>query len=198
MFEASLSWITLEMAENFSTALDNFIETYRNTALQNDALQIDYDSEWHSECVQNPPENGQVAQWRPILQGTVNTFAAMAEALELSIPIEFELLFTRYWSEHLDATAEQGDLTLLQVWNQDDFERLQQNLIGHVLMKRRLKQPETLFFAVTDQEDFIISLEHHSGHVVVEQVGKKPHIKLADSLLAFIQTLKPNPVHNAI
>lgn len=65
-------------------------------------------------------------------------------------------------------------------------------------MKRRLKQPETLFFAVTDQEDFIISLEHHSGHVVVEQVGKKPHIKLADSLLAFIQTLKPNPVHNAI
>lgn len=181
------------MAENFTIAIDDFVQGYCNQSLQAGGRLTEYDINWPSACIQGSPENGDRVEWQPILQGNINNLDAMAAALELSIPAEFEQLFCRYWSDHLDATAEQGNLTLLQVWNQEDFERLQQNLIGHVLMKRRLKQPETLFFAVTDQEDFVISLELSSGTVVVEQVGKNPHKKLADSLLAFIKTLTPNP-----
>ena len=180
------------MAENIITALDNFIDNFCILGEQQGGLAIEYDSDWQSECLQSHSEDGQMALWKPTLQKVNNTFDSMANALEMEIDPQFEDLFTRYWSEHLDANTAQGNLTLLQVWNQDDFERLQQNLIGHVLMKRRLKQPETLFFAVTDQEDFIISVEQLSGHVVVEQVGKKPHITLADNLADFIETLTPN------
>lgn len=180
------------MAENIDTVLDKFIHRYCAAAEEQGGLQVEYDREWPSDCIQNSPESGEMALWKPILQTNTSNFQAMYDALELTISDEFESLFTRYWSDHLGAITEQGKMTLLQVWNQDDFERLQQNLIGHVLMKRRLKQPETLFFGVTDQEDFIISLEHHSGHVVVEQVGKKPHLKLADSLVEFINKLEPD------
>lgn len=180
------------MSEKIKSALDQFILKYCSVADEQGGLQTEYDSDWPSECIKYLPEKEDLVTWKPIKQSQNNNFESMSNALELSIPQEFEVLFTRYWSEHLNAVSDQGKLTLLQVWNQDDFERLQQNLIGHVLMKRRLKQPETLFFAVTDQEDFIISLEHQSGHIVVEQVGKKPHLKLADSLIEFLNMLTPD------
>jgi SecY interacting protein Syd len=82
-------------------------------------------------------------------------------------------------------------LSLLFAWNKDDFERLQENLIGHILMKRRLKQEETVFFAVTDEEDMIISVDNASGSVWVERVGCKPHKQLSDSLAQFISQLTP-------
>ena len=99
--------------------------------------------------------------------------------------------FTCYYAESVDAECEEGRLSLLFPWNQDDFARLQENIIGHILMKRKLKQPETVFFAVTDQEDFILSIENETGAVWVEQVGKAPHKKLSDNLTDFIQQLTP-------
>ena len=58
-------------------------------------------------------------------------------------------------------------------------------------MKQKLKQAETVFFAVTDEEDMIISLDNSSGEVWVERVGCKPHKKLSDSLVDFISQLTP-------
>ena len=84
-----------------------------------------------------------------------------------------------------------GNLQLLLPWNQDDMVRLQQNLVGHVLMKRRLDQPETLFFAVTDEEDFILSVDNQSGEVVLEQVGLLPQEVLAPDLASFLASLEP-------
>ena len=75
-------------------------------------------------------------------------------------------LFCRYFSHDINATAEQGGLTLLQAWNEEDFDRLQKNLIAHVLMKRRLKQADTLFFALTDEEDLLLSILLETGEVV--------------------------------
>jgi SecY interacting protein Syd len=80
---------------------------------------------------------------------------------------------------------------LLQVWNEQDFERLLQNLIGHALMKRRLEQPMTLFFAVTDDEDYILSLENDTGRVMLERVGLEPQEMLADNLAQFLSSLEP-------
>ena len=58
-------------------------------------------------------------------------------------------------------------------------------------MKQRLKQTETVFFAVTDEEDIIISIDNANGEVWVERVGCKPHKKLSDSLANFIEQLTP-------
>lgn len=51
--------------------------------------------------------------------------------------------------------------------------RLQENLIGHLIMKRRLKQTPTLFIAATESEQEIISLCNLSGEVILEQPGTK-------------------------
>ena len=75
--------------------------------------------------------------------------------------------------------------------SEEDFERLQQNLIGHLLMKQRLKQPPTLFFGLTDEDDFILSVDNASGEVVLEQVGKLPTRCLAPDLATFVDGLTP-------
>ena len=80
---------------------------------------------------------------------------------------------------------------MLQVVNSEDFERLQQNLIGHLLMKQRLRQAPTLFFGLTDEEDFILTVVNESGEVALEQVGREPANILAPSLAVFIEQLTP-------
>ena len=96
------------------------------------------------------------------------------------------------FSDSLDASCAEGDLSLLFAWSAKDFARLQENIIGHILMKQRLKQAETIFFAVTNEEDMIISLDNNTGEVWVEQVGCKPHKKISDSLVEFIGQLTPS------
>jgi SecY interacting protein Syd len=59
-------------------------------------------------------------------------------------------------------------------------------------MKRRLKQPETLFIALTDEDDFILTVDNASGEVVLEQVGLLPKEVVAPNLEVFIQSLQPS------
>ena len=77
------------------------------------------------------------------------------------------------------------------LWHPGDFIRLQQNLIAHVLMKRRLKQRETLFFAVTDEEDSMLSVLNSTGEVYLEQTGQEVKQLLAPDLLSFLRQLSP-------
>jgi SecY interacting protein Syd len=58
-------------------------------------------------------------------------------------------------------------------------------------MKKKLKQPLTLFFAITDDESMILSLDNENGEVWVEKVGCEAHKKVANSLIDFIQSLTP-------
>jgi SecY interacting protein Syd len=86
------------------------------------------------------------------------------------------------FSGEITTKSSDGELSLLFAWNEEDFARLQENIIGHIMMKQRLKQAETIFFAVTDEEDIIISVDNATGEVWAERVGCKPHKKVADSL----------------
>ncbi|PKC28332.1 hypothetical protein V462_23465 [Pantoea ananatis 15320] len=89
------------------------------------------------------------------------------------------------------ATHDQIRLTLLQVWSEEDFVRLQENLIGHLVMQRRLKQAPTLFIATTDSEENIISLCNLSGHVILETPGRKHRQTLAPDIPSFLNDLQP-------
>ena len=182
------------LAEN----LDSFINAYIDLA-GDDKRQLltEFDADWLSPCLLfselqlTDVTTGEQMAWRPQLQPANSHLGDLAKALEIDIHPQLETLFCRYYSHDLPATTERGDLDLLQAWNQDDFERLQKNLISHVLMKRRLKQPETLFFATTDQDDFIICVDVASGNVMLEQVGKVAEEVLARDLDTFIKTLRP-------
>jgi SecY interacting protein Syd len=158
---------------------------------------VEQDDEWPSPCEQETTEKtpspaGKV-YWQPtaIEKSEELSFENVESALELTLHNDIKTYFTLLYSESLDARCDEGELSLLFAWNKNDFQRLQENLIGHILMKRRLKQQETIFFAVTDEEDTIISIDNTSGSVWVERVGCKPHKQLSDSLAQFISQLTP-------
>lgn len=82
-------------------------------------------------------------------------------------------------------------VSLVQPWNEKDFEQLQKNLVAHVLMLRRLKLPVTLFLATVPNELQVISLNNETGEVLLEQLGQSTRWVLARSLPEFLQKLSP-------
>ncbi len=189
------------MSNPLVETFDSFVNAYIDLAGDADRkLLTDYDADWFSPCLLLSEAqlvdvaDGAPTTWRPLLQPDTSHLRDLAKALDIEIHPQLETLFCRYYSHDLPASTDRGDLDILQAWNQDDFERLQKNLISHVLMKRRLKQPDTLFFATTDQEDFIISIDVASGKVMLEQVGKVPEEVLADNLDNFMRSLRPRNV----
>jgi SecY interacting protein Syd len=185
--------------ENLVQRIKQFSEQYITDYQQAHAClpTVEQDEEWPSPCEQGEAEKSTSLQakvyWQPISIEKAEglSFDNVESALELTLHDDIKTYFTLLYSESLDARCDEGELSLLFAWNKQDFERLQQNLIGHILMKQRLKQKETIFFAVTDEEDMIISVDNASGSVWVERVGCKPHKQLSDSLAQFIGQLTP-------
>ncbi|MFC3093103.1 SecY-interacting protein [Alteromonas sediminis] len=172
-------------------ALAEFVEKFC-TQVDESKRQIQFDSDWPSPCIlEEHAEDGQLVTWKPVLQDAGQSFDNLESALELTIHPDIKAFYTLFWSDPLSAKAEQGNCELLQAWNQEDFHRLQENLIGHVLMKRRLKQAVTFFIGLTDEEDFILSVDNDTGQVCLEQVGCEPTRVLAPSISAFLQGLDP-------
>jgi len=188
---------------NLANVLQRFSTQYINQYQQTHSHLplINKDSDWLSPCEISSDDNEinrsvlskDQTFWQPVniekKEGL--NFDNVESALELTLHKDIKTYFTTLYSESLDATCEEGELSLLFSWNKDDFQRLQENLIGHVLMKQRMKQKETLFFAVTDEEDMIVSVDNETGAVWVERVGCEPHKKVADSLAQFISEIVP-------
>ena len=168
---------------------DNFIEKHQ--IAHKHLPLVTNDDLGPSVCIKEIFDERQSC-WKPSKVETKLSFENIEQALEIEIHPDINTYFTTFYSESIDAECIEGKLSLLFAWNEEDFHRLQENLIGHIMMKQKLKQEITLFFAVTDEDDMIISLMNNTGEVWVEQVGCKPHKKLANSLSDFIQQITPN------
>jgi SecY interacting protein Syd len=180
------------MTQKLNTAFDDFVQRNEKAMLNNpEAAQIAFDSQWPSPCYRQEKKDGDWVAWKPILREVPGVFTGLEAGLEMIIHPDIIAYYGRYWSDNLNAKAEQGRLQFLQAWNEEDYQRLQQNIVGHILMKRRLKQAETLFFALTDEDDFILSIDNASGEVMLEQVGLVPQEILAPNLASFLETLQP-------
>lgn len=174
-------------------ALERFYDDFALLCQASGWPELPFDEQWLSPCWLNEAEHAQLTQWKPVKQHQASSvFRRIEQALNLNIHPDVCSYYLSYWSEHMPARANQGDLTLLQVWNPEDLERLRGNLIGHALDKIRRKHPLTFFLATTHSDsDLIISLHNETGQVWLEAPGKKPHEKLADSLADFLSTLQP-------
>lgn len=179
------------MQSRIKTALSSFVEQY--IKLYNGSgrqFSVECDDSWLSPCCTILDSSG-TCEWTPTLQTENNSFEKLEQGMEMQIHQDFQDYFCTYWSDHLNARAARGDLQLLMVWNQDDFIRLQENLIAHLLMKRRLGQRDTLFFAQTEDENYILSVLNGTGEVVLEPVGQEPREVLAKDLAEFLSGLQP-------
>lgn len=179
------------MPAELAQSLDSFFESCVHHNDKNSYFTVAYEQDWPSPCYQQSAKDGEPVLWQPVRQQDGNSFKGVESALEIKLNEEFCAFFTRYYSFHLPASASRGDCELLQVCSQEDFQRLQENLIGHIMMKQRLGQKVTLFFALTDDDDYLLSVDNETGEVVLERVGKEPQEVLAPSLAAFIDQLSP-------
>ncbi|ORM66471.1 SecY-interacting protein [Pantoea rodasii] len=129
--------------------------------------------------------------WQPQPFTLPATLAAVERALEIQLMPEISAFYTTQFAGDMTATFEQQPVTLLQVWSESDFTRLQENLIGHLVMKRRLKQSPTLFIATTESEQDVIALCNLTGEVILEQLSSKKREVLAASVQIFLNALQP-------
>lgn len=129
--------------------------------------------------------------WQPQPFTLPATLEAVERALDLQLQPDVAAFYTAQFAGDMAARFEQRELSLLQVWSEEDFVRLQENLIGHLIMKRRLKQTPTLFIAATESEQEIVSLCNLSGEIILEQPGSKKREVLAQNIQIFLTNLQP-------
>lgn len=154
---------------------------------------VRYDTAWPSPCyVNQSATQDSETRWQPVRQTEpTDMFERLSAALEVDIHPTIVDLYTRYWSDPLALKAPDGSLSLLQVWNTDDLERLRANLIGHAMAKAQQKRTLSLFFALTEPDDGMLTVNNNDGTVWLEYPGKKPVRQIAESLPEFLGTLTP-------
>lgn len=134
---------------------------------------------------------GDTVLWQPEPFTLPAQLDAVERALDIQLQPAIAAFYTSQFAGDMAATWRGDALTLLQVWSEEDFLRLQENLIGHLVMKRRLKQTPTLFIATTDSEQSIISVCNLSGEVIREEPGTKKREVLSESVQTFLKELQP-------
>lgn len=182
---AILAQKRITMPGQFHQQFTEFVESYQK---QHPTLLSWVDPEHHSPCQYGEVLDGEV-HWRPVKAVPTLDLAKTQHALELEFPEQLTEFYTSYFGGGLKVQHERGELELLMSWHQADFERLQQNIIAHILMKRRLKQRETVFIAATDHDDYLISVLVATGEVYLEKVGMEVKDLLAPDLATFLQQL---------
>lgn len=153
-------------------------------------LSGQFDPEWRSAC--EIEQMGDTTYWRPVMQEPKVSFAGLANAVEAEIHPDVVDYYASYWSGTLEASSEEGPVSLIQLWNTEDFDRLIANLVGHALNQRRSRNAFSVFFATTDPEsEMFLSVHNETGVVLLEEPGKKPLREVEADLPAFLRRLRP-------
>jgi len=157
--------------------------------------QQEFDSEWDSPCFIEASSSMSLLAghkaWLPVKRDEITSFNNIESALNIDLDPQIADFFGAYFSDHMPASFNDEIIELVQVWSADDFDRLQENMIAHLMMKKTLKQPPTLFIASCADDMQIIALDNVSGEVVRETLGKGITAVLAPDLASFIDMLTP-------
>ncbi len=183
------------MVSTVETALVNFIQRFTEAAASKggDFAHQKYDPDWPSPCLIGTPNPAGYICWEPVRQDEKINFRGLENALDLHIHADIKAFYGTYWSAGLQATSDEGHVSLIQLWNRQDFHRLVENLIGHALAKRRLKHPFTVFVATTEADsELFLSVDNTTGAVLLEEPGHPPSREVEETLARFIDRLTPS------
>lgn len=129
--------------------------------------------------------------WQPIAREESIRLVNIEKGIELDLHDDFHAFYGAQFSADMTAKFEDMNIELLQIWSDEDLENLQGNMLGHLVMQRRLKLVPTLFIAVTDDEMEVISICNQSGEVILDTVGTKKRTVLAKTMAEFLEKLEP-------
>jgi SecY interacting protein Syd len=181
--------VSIETREALERLLRRYVEDHQRVS---GALPVqEHDPAWPSECQIGEPDADGMVHWRPQARDTGADFNGLERALEVEIHPDIKSFYGSYWGSVMELQAEEGGVSLIQIWNNDDFDRLVENILGHAMAKQRIKAPLTIFIASTDEGEYMLSVDNESGHVVLEEPGSPPTREVASSLAEFLDRLRP-------
>ena len=162
-----------------------------------DSFSTSFDPSFRSECEIH--QQGDDTLWRPQPQFPIVDFSGLGNAVGSPIHPDICAYYGSYWAGTLESTSEEGHVSLLQLWNQDDFDRLIGNLIGHFMAKQKMKQSFTVFFANTEPDsEFFLCIYNVSGQVLLEEPAKAPLRVVEQDLTTFLKRLTPIATQSGI
>ena len=129
--------------------------------------------------------------WQPVNRDESIRLVNIEQGIELDLHDDFHAFYGAQFSADMMAKFGDINIELLQVWSDEDLERLQGNMLGHLVMQRRLKLVPTLFIAVTDDEMEVISICNQTGEIILDTVGTKKRTVLAATMVEFLEKLEP-------
>ncbi|MCG3743780.1 SecY-interacting protein [Vibrio cincinnatiensis] len=179
------------MAHFVASALLSFTQRYR------DAYQQKYQTfpcstelaGLPSLCIQK--QEGDNVYWQAHQREGIASLQAVEQGIELTLHSDIAPFYGSQYCADMPALWRDNALTLLQVWNEDDDVRLQENILGHLVMQRRLKQKPTIFIATTDDDMTVISICNLTGNVIRETLGRSQREVLCADVADFLDQLKP-------
>ncbi|MDX7998765.1 SecY-interacting protein [Xenorhabdus sp. Reich] len=142
-----------------------------------------------SPCIERTGD--EVVHWLPQPFSIQEKLNKVEAALEISLQESIHDYYVTQFAGDMTANFEGQNLSLIQVWSEDDFIRLQENLIGHLVTQKRLKLSPTVFIGTTDSDMGLISICNLNGQVILEQFGSHERTVLSADLASFLSTLKP-------
>ncbi|MDC9580017.1 SecY-interacting protein [Xenorhabdus sp. PR6a] len=142
-----------------------------------------------SPCIERTGED--VVHWLPRPFSVSEKLSKVEIALEIRLQDAIHDYYATQLAGDMAASFAGQNFSLIQVWSEDDFIRLQENLIGHLVTQERLKLSPTVFIGTTDTEMGLISVCNLTGQVMLEQFGSHERRTLAADLASFLAVITP-------
>lgn len=127
--------------------------------------------------------------WQPKPNNGEQNVNAVERAMDIVVQPAVHAFYATQFAGDMPARFADMTLTLLQTWSEDDLQRVQENLIGHLVTQRRLKLPPTQFIATLESEFDMISVCNLNGEVILETFGTTKRRVLAADTASFLSQL---------
>ncbi|WP_318467307.1 SecY-interacting protein [Photobacterium leiognathi] len=175
--------VTRALSDFSSRYLQAWCDADRGFPESHDLVGLD------SPCVVH--DSGDAVTWKPELRNLMGRLDGVEKGIELTLHDDIHAFYCSQFSGDMQAKFGEIELDLLQAFNEEDIDRLQQNILGHLVTQRRLKLKPTVFIAALEAEFEVISICNLTGNVLLETLGKDVRKVLAESVEQFLTQLQP-------